>query len=315
MFNEKQKLDYIKLKQNKMNTTDVTKSLANMFEKTSEAEERLGKDLCDFSAKEILDCYKSMKSKSLETLLKINIQFQAYAMECSGDNKEFRSITYEQLMECLEPVDDYLTRKELLAKIKSLENSGDKFIVLALFEGICGSMMEYLSVFTADNLHKTKGNTFVFNVGGEIIEYKVSKELYQFAKDAINEYEYYSDSRALTYNKGDKRALKAMNNAYSELGQESKVGRYHNLANRLLKIKNKLKLNIVSRNGLLENGRLDLIKDLMIQQKIDNPREVILNKDNRKIIEERYGQLQSVKRFLLKYEDVILNMVKRETKT
>lgn len=311
MYNEKQKTEYIKLRQSKMGSTDITKVLNNYFSKVEPMEEELGKDLCEFNKNELLKYYKSLHSKSLETLMGIHSQFRIYTAITTGNDDEFTSITYKQLKNCVAWNNEFVTRDELLKALNSLDNVGDKFIVLALFEGICGNMMQYLSVFSAENLHKKK-SCFIFNINGETKEFEVSKKLYMFAEEAINEYNYYSDSRSLMYNIKDKRALKSMNNSS---GSNNESVRYHNLTNRLLKIQKQLGLKVISRKGLTESGRLNLITNLMIEQNISDPREAILNKENKKKIEERYGEFTSIKRFLLKYNAVILSMVKNELKT
>ena len=310
MYNKKQKTEYINYRQSKMNGTDIASVLKRYFAKTEMFEEKLNKDLYAFNTDEILLLYKSFNSTSLETLMYINSQFQIYAVEQNGNDDAFRQITYEQLKQCVIWESDYITRSELLEKINTLKNSGDKFIVLALYEGICGNMMKYLSMFSEDNI--ADNNTFIFKTNNNIKKFKVSDELYRIAKQAVNDYEYHSDSRSLNFNKNDKRALKIMNNANYSPGSENDIARYHNLANRLLRIKRELNLNFINRTGLLENGRLNLIKEIMIQQNISNPREAILDKNSKQHIEELYGEFQSVKRFLLKYENIIMRMVKDE---
>ncbi|SCW73789.1 hypothetical protein SAMN02910400_02164 [Lachnospiraceae bacterium C10] len=85
------------------------------------------------------------------------------------------------------------TREEILAMANSLPNPCDAFILLCLFEGICGSEYMEIALAKAENITYNDDSDIIMHVtdGKKERDVKISKELYQFALKADKTYVYH----------------------------------------------------------------------------------------------------------------------------
>lgn len=142
MYNEQRKIQF--LKQREENTTQ-SKNLENIFELSENIEERLGRDIADWSTSEIISFYKYYSTSSLQSLIVINNSLTAYTNWCivNGlvtDNQnhflEFDTVMLSNCVDLNKLHDMVITREKLLQEIELLPNAQDAFIFLGLFEGI-----------------------------------------------------------------------------------------------------------------------------------------------------------------------------------
>lgn len=140
MFDKEQKEAFIKeyLKSKVVAKT----SLYAVFRKTEPFEEKLNKDVLQFTREEILDMFAQFRAKSVNSLLNYAIILKHYSRLMRGEN-EYESITKADVVDLIDKSGNILLSREELDDIEAqLLNWSDKAIVELLFNGISGKNME-----------------------------------------------------------------------------------------------------------------------------------------------------------------------------
>lgn len=293
-MNEDRKAKYIELTMNKI--------IGQYFEKVRPYEEKLGKDLAEFSTKEIMDFYKLIQSSSAAFLNNINCQFRLYTSWCQEQNllfdnqNHYNELDYKLLMSCINLgllKDKIITREKLLSLLPTFEeNPVDQFIPLAIFEGICGDRCINLLSLREVDIQKGKYN---LGNGFEII---MSPELITYGKRAAEEYVYYSSAsagrrKAFVLDKNDDHIIKKV---ITHGGQDDEV-HYHTIQKKLRKMQDVLGISGFTVKALKESGRFHLVTKTMEENQCDVINAIYVNKN----IEGIYGEIQSYKAYAYKY--------------
>ena len=300
MYNKRVKEEYISIE--KKNGVTVENTLRNKFERFSKYEEKLGKDLCNFSYNECMQFYKQLYSNSITTLNANNSMIKRYTKWClanglvEDDQNHWDEVSLDALSNCINAGlmdESMITREELEDVIRdssamSLQNVSDKFLILATFEGFkIGDLFN----LRAEDIQKEK---LVYENGREIVP---SKMLVNLGIESAEEYRRFNEdgSEAVRspYNKNDDRIVKTKSKALDD------VERYkHNIRCRFANMQEKYG-EIFNRAKIAESGRIDMIKRLMNGEKVDDLHKFI--QKNREKIEKMYGEFYSVKRWLQQY--------------
>lgn len=139
MFDKEQKEAFIKeyLKSKVVAKT----SLYAVFRKTEPFEDKLNKDVSQFTREEILDMFAQFRAKSVNSLLNYAIILKHYSRLMRGEN-EYESITKADVVDLIDKSGNILLSREELDDIEAqLLNWSDKAIVELLWEGISGKNM------------------------------------------------------------------------------------------------------------------------------------------------------------------------------
>ena len=193
MYNEVIKKRYIQEKES--NTSIPDKYLERLFNKTKIFEESLNKDISCFTAYEIIDFYKTISISTFETLLVMNNHLSLYTQwslqeslvpDCQNHYAEIKNDTLLQCINTVKLDKSIITRKELYEWLAKLDNPGDKFVMLCLFEGIKGKDFCEISNLKISDF---SGNKVNLCTGREII---VSDKLVELANETDQTYVYYS---------------------------------------------------------------------------------------------------------------------------
>jgi len=209
----------------------------------------------------------------------------------------YREINNEVLMTCVNiglASQTIISRDELMREIKYMYNPSDKFVCLAIFEGICGTgFKELYNLRMAD----FNGNDVYLCTGRKV---SVSNDLVAFAKESADTYELYgygegAKGRVYYYDKTDLRILKRRDN-YRTTTETAERRRVQNI---LLRIKDFTGSPAFTKSGLKESGRIEMIRHMMAEQGINDLETVV--RVNAKELEERYGAIMSIPRFVAKY--------------
>lgn len=164
------------------------------FEKVSEMESKLNKDVCNFTYYEILEYYKLLNRTSINSLRVLNSQFSIYTQWCLQQNlvvdsqNHFLEIRTEDYAKCVTKV---LFNKKIVSKdvvlqwVDELENAKDRFILLGLFEGIKGKEFCELANLRPEDIN---GNIATLCTEREVI---ISDKLRSIIDDCISEEFYY----------------------------------------------------------------------------------------------------------------------------
>ena len=135
-------------------------SLYGLFRRIAPYEEKLKKDVCEFTKDEALEMYRWLQSRSVYTLLNNNVILKAYCawrkyyhgMETES---EYESITIEDLKPCVDTKASKLLSREEVTEIEdSLLNYTDAAIIECLFQGISGQSMRDITELNEHMLDK-----------------------------------------------------------------------------------------------------------------------------------------------------------------
>lgn len=297
MFNEDLKLRY--LDESEGRYVGIRYYMNNQFTKIEDTEERLGKDLCNFTVTDILDYYRTLCTSSLSYLIAINSQFKMYTQWCQSQNlvydnqNHYDELDHEVLTTCVNyglSQLQIISRDDLLSAITMLDNPSDAFLCLALFEGICGLRCEELLHLYVNDFH----DGCVDLCSGRRLP--VSLKLESLAIDSATTYEYFTfndlgNPKGACYDLSDNRVIKRFRNATTCSSE------HHNLYRKLVKIKNAIGSEAISAGLLQESGRIDMIKSIM-KNKNQSIEECIKNNPE---IAYRYGNIHSIPMYLKQY--------------
>lgn len=307
MYNKDRKNEYISEVEHRNHT--LRRYLELWFDRTYDKETEYGKDLCDFTANEILDFYRSMFSNSLSTLVNLNANLSCYAEWCLRHNviqdkqNHFSELSIEALSKCVNAgytIQGIYTRSELLKQIGGFQNPCDQFLVLGLFEGLLGQgMSDFWNIYPEDFKDGRK-----LYLRGTERTLEISQELYDIGQDSIETFAYATVNGAGTsyaetkFKEGDTRVIKALWNSYKET--DKTLGR--RMISKLKRLQEAYGLPI-TRTNLRESGRIDYM--LRIRKDDEGLNEIISN--HKEDIDARYGRLSSYSKWKVMYGSYITN--------
>lgn len=201
MYNEDRKnrfLDESNLYANNKST------VLRVFNKSEPFEEAQHKDICEFSAGEIISFLKYLNTGSTNTLVVIRSLMVRYTQWClqnslciTGQNN-WTLITQDLLFKCVNRKKNIvLTKQEILDICNQQPNYGDKFLFLGIFEGIGSYGREWEEIANAKlsdiNLNT---NTIRLCTGREL---QISDRLVSFAIEASKATHIYSPDGSREY--------------------------------------------------------------------------------------------------------------------
>lgn len=304
MYNATIKEQYIL--DNESRNLNLRQCTTVFFNNSEKMETELQKDIYDFTISEIIDFYKSLCFTSYETLLVYTSQLKMYVNYCLNRNlvkdsqNHFNELTSELIFDCINQglMHDKIVSREDLLRILNTQcgNPSDKFLCLALFEGICGKeLCDLTNLYYSD----FKGNKLILSSGTEIT---VSNELLNYAYESSItwEYESFTESkgRNFQYDKTDKRILKRLYNATLEEHPKNLAQRTHS---KLRRIRDFTEMNCFTVNGLMESGRIYNLKCFMQSENISFEEALKKHKE----LDDLYGKIPSYVVYLRKYSELV----------
>ena len=189
MYNSKIKNRYIEYKEATIVISD--NHLSRLFTKTYPFELEKNKDVCNFSAKEIENMYKTWNVSSLESLFVYNSNLSLYTQWCQEEGlvedgmnhyAEFDKMSIKNLINKSLFNMRIVTREDVLNWCKSLDNPVDAFVILGMFEGIYGAKYSDFYTLTLDDI---SGNILTIanenNKRFPIRKIEISDELVMYA--------------------------------------------------------------------------------------------------------------------------------------
>lgn len=190
LYNSEIKQRYIEKKESE--TILYEGSLQNLFDKTMEFEEKLGKDVSCFTYYDIEEMYKTWNSTSFNTLQVQHSNLAVYTDWCINNSlvtdfqNHFREFNMGKLMDCLNLVvvnNRVFNREQVLQWCNKvyLKNPSDAFILLAMFEGIRGEEYRDIANLKISDFNKNE-LTVCLPYSKKTI--KVSQTLYDYAKES-----------------------------------------------------------------------------------------------------------------------------------
>ena len=302
MYNKERKLTYIdETKEDKKTYEQVMKAT---FDNTSKMECELDKDISTFTQEEIIEFYKSLNTTSLERLLVVDNNIKRYAKWCVekgiNDNSDYHysSIDINVIKTCTNERANIISREDLIKEISILPNVSDRFLCLALFEGISGTGYNELIGLKMDAFEK-QGEKYGYVVHLPNRDLGVSEYLVDLAKESATTDRLYMYAEGLSfvtreYQKSD-NIIKYVAQSFSESDRAKTI----RVQNKLLRIQQYLGNPAISKIGLMESGRVDMVRNLAAQDGQKSFELVIKNHDDE--ITQRYGKIRVRQRWVDQY--------------
>lgn len=278
------------------------------FEKVSSMEEKLNKDVSNFTFYEITEYYKLLNVSSVASLIVMNSQFSLYTQWCLQQNlvndgqNHFLEMRREDYNNCINKAlfdSKVVTREIVLGWVDQLPNPKDQFILLALFEGIKGKDFCELVNLRPEDIN---GNTVNLCTGRK---FEISNRLLNIIEDCKEEKIYYSTS-----GKGKKTMplidrgyiIKNYPNIKEDVSDFQRGRVVYNSIQRSIQY-----LSVypnVTANNIYESGKLDMIKRRSEELGISCT-DFIYKKYKIKEIEEKYCCTILPQTYIMKYKDYL----------
>lgn len=149
MFNEDQKLRYLKESKYELSTI---KTITTYFNKSAKVEMQEGMDLSQFNRGQITDLLTSFNSRSRSSLQAACVYFSDYYNWCKDKNlveensyNEYDNSMVESLIDSIIPLeildDKFFKYEQMLKYLKCIKDVSNKFLVYAIY---CGILQEEL---------------------------------------------------------------------------------------------------------------------------------------------------------------------------
>lgn len=271
------------------------KRYITVFNKTAKYEERLDKDCMFWDLTEVKDFFKSLEYTSVRQIKEVNFVLEAYVnwaavnMLCENVNP-YANLEFEDMAKLLANNPKVvITREELYTAVNIIRNYEDKFIVLGLFEGICGDGYSELINANFDDISEGK----IHLSSGRVLP--ISDKLTEIASIASETYEYISGGgKAIQLNGSG--ILKTASNSYGTRMVPNVVIQHFDLIR-----EEGILPRIIKPKNIMESGRLDFIKQEMDRTHLPFKEAALSSKDRHFYI---YGPWRSFREFNEKYVKV-----------
>ena len=289
-------------------TNEVQELYKRRKQDFNEIETIYNKQLQYITKEELLKYWKDKKPTSLIFLVQQKNLISAYIEWNKKINPDIKNAIKEIALEELDKTLDKetiakstFTRKELMGVIGRLNNDSDKFICLALFEGIKGEHYRDLFYF---NIEDVDDNLVATLRSGKKI--KISNNLKIYADRALKETRRVIDLgfalRSEPLKPTDKYPVRVKANVdYEYTDERTDIQLAQFFKNKFISIKKETGCNITTQS-LRNSGKIEMIKKLA-GDRTDYYSVILENQD---IIAEKYGRDSSVKKWLLKYAECLL---------
>lgn len=310
MFNEKIKREYIAYRKPQRIFPSVN-YLDLIFENSEPMETELNVDINSFSAQRILEYYKRLNKKDVQSLKNLNSELTEYVNWCKENgivndlqNHFEETKSTEVLNTCINHVvnqNALLNREQVLNICDAgfVKNECDKFIILGLFEGIMGD--HYEDLFLADKESFDYSELVYHCKNGK--DYHISDKLYHYAENAWESECYYSNTdKTYTYEK----STKCIKN-YKRVPSTNPQAQIARIWKRIIKILSCVEIDGVSLSEFItakkiyESGMVDYLKEKVNETNVSF-HDLVYGNEFEKIMKYRNYKIPSGRKaFYTKY--------------
>lgn len=306
MYNSEYKERYL----DQLSIADTSKdTIKKQLAKAEFYESDINIDLCNFNTKEIIEYYKLIGTPSLDLLMVLNNTYMNYTYYCLSNGlvedaqNHYAEFDNKLLSSCIndgKKNQKIITREQLDSIIDMLRNPSDAFLIQAIFEGICGKY--FFDLYHATMSQITPDHIMHCSSGRSL---PISDTLYDLAKASSEEYTYYcytenGEETVRPFDPEDEHIIKRYLNAQPD---PPPVNINQRMLAKLQRIRSFSGYPYLVSKSLNESGRIDMIRRLKAEGPGKPTEQVIM--DNLEEIENRYGKIASVKRYMLKYGEMI----------
>lgn len=264
-------------------------SIYGLFKKVENYERHINKNAYNFTKEEILEMYRSFKSRSEMTLINNNTILKAYGewnryFNNANIVNNYNDITIFDVRECVDKNASKIMSKEDVIDIEdNLLNYTDAAIVHAIFCGISGPSMRDLTSLNEHMLNEN-GNTIHFE-DGRIIE--IDDRLVALLKKAFDEEHYntYGETMIVKKLAGRGKLFKERDNCLGSLDTDDK--KFRACYRKIQVMREYLGIKELTMKGIAAAGFLHNLKTGMSETKM-GLKEYLLTDDGSQLM-DRYG--------------------------
>ena len=264
-------------------------SIYSLFKKVEVYEEYINKNVYDFTKEEILEMYRSFKSRSEMTLMNDNTILKAYSewnryFNNANAVNNYNNITIFDVRECVDKNASKIMSKEDVINIEdNLLNYTDAAIVHAIFSGISGPSMRDLTSLNEAMLNENE-KTIHFE-DGRIIE--IDDRLIVLLKKAFDEeyYNTYGETMIVKKLVGRGRLFKERDNCIGSLTTDDK--KFRACYRKIQVMREYLGIKELTMKGIAAAGFLYNLKIGMSETEM-GLKEYLLTDDGSRLM-DRYG--------------------------
>lgn len=278
-------------------------SLNGVLNKIQLKEKEIGKEVIDFSQKDIIAMYKEFNLTSTNTLQNYNNYLKAYCdfviYKTNNGTNNFTSINKDILKTCIDneiKKSKYITYEHLQEIESELLNYTDAAILECLWNGISGKELHDLTHLERSQINESKMEIIID--GSKVI--KIYPRLYELLDKAFNEIDMvcYGESTRVKRVEGFGRLYKVRDNAY----KDNDTVRFRWVYRKIMIIRDYVGIPNMSMKTLQGSGMLYYIKQGMAQWNM-NLKEFLNTETGQKIMEQ-YG-FESENRMNIVYDKFI----------
>lgn len=229
-------------------------SLYGLFRKIESCEEKLQKDVSEFTKEEALAMYTGLKSRSVYTLMNNNTILKAYCAWLKYHHglgsDVYEQITIDDLKPCIDKNASKLLSREEITEIEDqLLNVTDAAIIECLFQGIAGPSMRDITELNESMLDKE--NECIVFPDGRIFD--ISSRLCDLLEEAFQEEEYICYGKTLKVKKlqGKGKLIKERDNVHAE---DSPDRRFRVIYRKIMIIREYVGVKELTMKGIAASG-------------------------------------------------------------
>lgn len=190
MYNPEMKYQYLQWYRGQGGKQDIINIAVTAFEVAEKCEIAFGKDLSQFTVSDIDELYSSINRSATSSFATLNWYYIHYTDYCIENNfvknNEYRKFNITNLSKYVTPV--YYEIIDLIKMASELDNSCDKFILLAPFYGFTSNDdFKDITQLTRESFHKNDYSIHLWD--GRVISNNIA--LYTYGINAFDEYYYH----------------------------------------------------------------------------------------------------------------------------
>ena len=305
MYNKNDKMEWIK-EYTTTNTVDEYR-LPKIFERTEPYEEKLQKDLCDFSADEAMEMFVDIGYSNLQfakveaSLIRSYVDWQITKGKSEDGVNHFsiQEIPQTKLKQAVKQKTSLVDRRQIEVWCNRLYNPSDKVVLLGLFEGIKGSdYCEFVNL-SRDDIDEETCKVKLF---GRNETLKISEKLVRYMIESCetNYYTTYGNVRSGHVFEASNLVIKNAPNAKEEVDDFRKGRRIYSRIKMLLRF-----LGVdgyINSGAIVNSGIVETIKDESSRLGI-SWRNFVVSTEGRETIYKRFRRRIQPFEFMLEYED------------
>lgn len=280
-------------------------SLYGLFRKIESCEEKLQKDVSEFTKEEAFAMYTGLKSRSVYTLMNNNTILKAYCAwlryHHGLGSDVYEQINIDDLKPCVDKNASKLLSREEITEIEDqLLNVTDAAIIECLFQGIAGLSMRDITELNESMLDKE--NECIVFPDGRIFD--ISSRLCDLLEEAFQEETYICYGETLRAKKlqGKGKLFKERDNMYAA---DSDDKRFRAVYRKIMVVRNYVGIKELTMKGLAASGMVYYLRKCLNETGLSL--KEYLQTESGEALMTRYGYLSEYRldNVIHKFKDLI----------